>query len=327
MVDIGLPEVAWRELSPMEGERFDMLYALLLLPWMMGMFIDAGRHATGDVQSFLVLPHIIFYTSFFALAAILLYKLYRDKVILWQDSLFEGYWLSLIGMLLFALGSVADLFWHGLFGFRPVVDVLVQPAYLVLGAGALMIASGPLRFRMREGDMNSLFSLSAMVLSAAVTHAVLVFMTMYVHPVLVLFTEPVLVAVGLMMQAVMLAGVLLVVMQQLRLPLGMCTVVFGAAAVGVSLVLGRFVYVPAYVLAGLVTDGLYWRFDVAFDEPVRLRLFLFASMTVLAALFMDTVYLLYGMPWPAHRWLGVILLSGLAGMGVSIVAVRPSEDV
>ena len=134
--------------QPIGGLAFDWLMILLSLIFIGGLYLDGWAHNHGKVdQSFFTVWHAFFYAGFALVAFILVATL----GIQWQrgyrgaSSLPVGYQLSLLGVIIFAMGGVGDLIWHELFGIEQDFDALLSPSHLALGLGLGLVVSGPLR--------------------------------------------------------------------------------------------------------------------------------------------------------------------------------------
>lgn len=88
-------------------------------------------------------------------------------------SIPRGYGVALVGAGLFAVGGLADMVWHRLFGIEVAIDALVSPTHLLLGAGGLLILSTVLRAQGVLSDQQGAWTWPAR-LSLVLTLAVLV---------------------------------------------------------------------------------------------------------------------------------------------------------
>jgi hypothetical protein len=102
--------------------------ALLAAVFVGGLFLDGWAHTHGKVdQSFFTPWHAVFYAGYAATASALVASILRNRAqgYHWRLSVPEGYELSLLGALIFAVGGVTDLIWHTLFGIEAGVEALL----------------------------------------------------------------------------------------------------------------------------------------------------------------------------------------------------------
>jgi hypothetical protein len=119
--------------------------ALLGLWLVSAVFADGWAHLNvPSLESFFTPWHGALYSGLTAFAA-------WTAVVVWRGRRGSGSWLgavpvgyrgAVIGVALFAVGGVADLVWHQIFGVESGIDALVSPSHLVLLAGgSLMVAT------------------------------------------------------------------------------------------------------------------------------------------------------------------------------------------
>ncbi len=132
---------------PRRSIRFDCAYATLSFWLIGGIYLDGWAHNHHRVESFVTPWHGILYSGFFALLASLLFAVVRARRVgyTWRRSLPKGYVPSLVGGFIFLGGGVFDLIWHQLFGIEADVEALLSPSHLILGFGAFLLLTGPLR--------------------------------------------------------------------------------------------------------------------------------------------------------------------------------------
>lgn len=102
----------------------------------------------------------------------------------WRASLPAGYSLSLLGVIAFAAGGVADMVWHALLGIEAGVEALVSPTHLLLVFGAALIYTGPIRsaWRRPAGGERRWLTQLPMVVCFGLLLSLLTFFTIYAHP-------------------------------------------------------------------------------------------------------------------------------------------------
>lgn len=118
-----------------------------------GLYVDLWAHAHGRVdQSFFTPWHGLLYGGYALGAAFLTLVAFRNRRrgLPLRRVLPEGYGLSLAGAALFTVAGVGDMLWHMAFGIELEVDALFSPTHLLLAAGGVLIAGGPLRAALRR---------------------------------------------------------------------------------------------------------------------------------------------------------------------------------
>ena len=146
----------------------------------------------------------------------------------------KEYLLSFVGVLVFGVGGVFDLFWHEIFGFEAGVDALVSPSHLVLLVGGMLFISGPLRSFLSqgrsEGSWSELFPPIASALQLFTIGTLFTLYTnvwtqldRYVVPEVILDSQRPIHAytvAGVLIPAALMVGTLLFLRQRMVLPFG-----------------------------------------------------------------------------------------------------------
>ena len=170
------------------GLAFDWIMVGLSTLFIGGLYLDGWAHNHGRVdQSFFTVWHAFFYAGFglvsLCLTGTLLFN--RRQGYAWRTALPAGYSLSLLGVIIFALGGVVDLVWHELFGIEEDFDALLSPSHLALGLGLALIVSGPLRAAwQRTGVKPTWQALTPALLSLTCLTCALTFFMMFSHPLM-----------------------------------------------------------------------------------------------------------------------------------------------
>lgn len=248
-----------------------------------------------------------------------------------RQALPAGYGLSLVGVLLFAVGGVLDLGWHLVFGVEAEFAALMSPTHLLLiGAGALVV-TGPLRAAWRRPIPDAGWPA---VLSAAMLLATLMFWAQFDQPVidpwataattrLPVFAAQELGVLGLLLSAVLTAGVVLPLVLRFRLPVGSLTVLSGATAALTSAMDHLDPVVLAFAAGGVIGDGLLGWLRPGRDRVAALRVFAAGLPLATYALYFGYLHTTSHIVWPAHVWLGSIALTAIAGLLVSLLVLPP----
>jgi Tol biopolymer transport system component len=182
--------------NPPTSQGFEWLMALLAVLLIGGLNLDIWAHSHGRVdQSFFTPWHAVLYGAM-AINGIALGIVMARNVLQrgypWRRALPEGYGLSLVGVIAFAIGGGLDLWWHTVFGIEASTEALLSPTHLILATSAALILTGPLRsaaLRVGPDAQPGWSKLGPMVLSVAAVFTLLGFFTQYAHPLYTLFGE------------------------------------------------------------------------------------------------------------------------------------------
>src|SRR5260221_1511315 len=173
------------------GLRFDWLMSAGGAMFLGGLFVDGWAHQHGRTDNTFFTPwHAIFYFGFLIVSAVLFagIAINRRRGYSFHQSIPGGYVLSLVGTIIFAVGGVADMIWHILFGVEASTEALLSPTHLLLAFGITLVVGGPLRAAWHRADRaegNWLLRLLTAIpplLSLAFTWSLLTFMTQFIHP-------------------------------------------------------------------------------------------------------------------------------------------------
>jgi len=143
---------------PTSSIAFDWTMGVLSALLVCGVLQDGWAHAHGKVdQSFLTPWHAILYSSMALNGIVLGVVAVRNRMrgFSVRMALPYGYWVALIGVVLFALGGLFDLAWHSLFGIETDINALLSPSHLVLAFSATLVFTGPLRSVAFRYDRNT----------------------------------------------------------------------------------------------------------------------------------------------------------------------------
>lgn len=332
-----------KKVQAIGGIWFDWVMGILSIVFVGGLYLDGWAHAHGLVDKTFFTPwHAVLYTGFLANAVVLLTTLIinHTRGYAWQRAMPTGYELSLLGAPLFLIAGVGDLIWHTLFGFELGIETLLSPTHLLLAFSGILITSGPLRAAWRRSDAESTHgwvTLLPMLLSLAATFSVFTFFTEFAHPFTRTWTATntlnnaykSLGVAGILLQAGLLIGFILLALRRWRLPPGALTLIFTLNATLMSVLSDQYRLIPAVLLAGLVADFLLWRLKPSAERPAAVHLFAFAVPTILYLFYFLTLMLTSGITWRIHLWLGSTVMAGIVGLVLSYVLVppmRPAEQ-
>ena len=331
--------------APAGNLRFDWLMALISCAIVFGLYIDGWAHNHGQVDDSFFTPwHALLYGAVGISGLVLIVNHFRNvgQGYGWSKALPAGYALSLIGFFAFGAGGLVDMLWHEAFGFEENVEALLSPTHLFLALTGLLIMTGPIRAIWGRKTDNSWASLGPAILCFTCITSVFTFFNAYA-PIggdMILLTGPrpnphrlhdVVGIVPFVIQSNILLGVVLFMTRRWRLPFGTITLLFVLNSllmtwyrVGES---GEFIFALNAAAVGLLGDILYSRYG--FADSNRLRFFAaFTSFAYsLGAMFVvhilgSTVWGGGGLWWQIHMWLGVPVLAGAFGYGLSLL-IRP----
>jgi hypothetical protein len=322
--------------------RLDWIIAVLSAWFIGGAFVDGWAHTRGKVDATFFTPwHAVFYTGFLAVAGALSGALvyHRARRGTWQDALPPGYHLSLLGAAVFACGGVGDMLWHTVFGIEKDVEALVSPTHILLACGAWLMVGGPFRaaWQRQAPTVASWHGCLPLLLSLTWMLSACTFMTQIAHPIVYLWgggTDPgahgwlrqALGVVGMLWDTGLLLGSVLLTMRRWTLPAGALTLVVGLNAVAMGFLHSRdypFLPVVARIVAALGADVVYAWLQPAVQRPGAWRLFAAMVPALLTTLHFGALGLTVGVWWSVHLWAGTIVLTGLAGLLVSLLLVPP----
>ena len=324
---------------------FDWIMVLLSLWIVLGAHVDAWAHINfPQLETFFTPWHALLYSGLAAMALFIGGTAVRNHGAgySWERSLPDGYWLSLVGVVVFGASGVGDLIWHAIFGIEANLDALISPTHLLLATGAALIVSGPMRAtRSRTGGR--WMDQAPMVLSLTMVIALLAYMTQFAHPFgfvwaissarpmsgLDPFPAQAVGLLGVMLQAAIWMGPILLTVRRRTLPVGSLTLVFGLTAVLMAftrakvLVTGPYLLIGVAILAGASADLLYGLLRPAQDRPAAFRAFAFVVPIVLYTLYFVALVVTRDVWWSVHLINGTILLAGFVGLLLSYL-VLPS---
>jgi Tol biopolymer transport system component len=130
-------------------------------------------------------------------------------------------------------------------------------------------------------------------------------------------------AAGIIVQAALLMGILLLGLRGNTLPVGSLTLIMTLNAALMSVVQDQYRLIPAAILAGLLGDLTLWRVRPSLERPASVRLFAFAVPVIFYSWYMLTLLLTGGIGWSIHLWLGTIVVAGIVGVLLSYLVLPP----
>ena len=328
------------------GLQFDWLLAILSGVFVGGLYLDGWAHNHGKVdQSFFTPWHGFFYGAFVALALALIAGAYLNHArgLNWRQAIPNGYQLSAVGILIFAMGGIGDLVWHGLFGIEEDFEALLSPTHLTLGLGLALIVTGPLRAAWRRtSDAAGWRELGPALLSLACLISALTFFMMFAHPITStlagashrIFRTDAGQAAGVfgsILMTALLLGPVLVAIGRWRLPIGGIGAVWAVNTVAMTFLDYSHTYMlwmaGAMILAGFVADWLLTRLRLSMGRAGAVHIFAFAAPVLLYGAYFGVLMATEGTRWSVHLWTGTIVLVGIGGWLLSFVRELPSHPI
>ncbi|HET6780962.1 MAG TPA: hypothetical protein VFH67_02580 [bacterium] len=331
-----------------------------------GVYLDGWAHIhRGQIETFFTPWHAALYSGFAAVAAILIGATWRNRSqgLTGTRAIPAGYEQSLLGVLLFTVGGMADMLWHVIFGIELDLEALLSPTHLLLATGGVLIVSGPFRAAwLDSGDPErSLRGYFPILLSMTLLLAVLGFMSQYMHPFgttwaagtrghewlgevgqarvsgftiesyFTFFSQMATIG-GIILQTAIFMGLVLLAIRRWRLPAGSLSLMVTASITMMVLMRHRFIapgplpMIGVAALAGVAADVLLVRLRPSPERPAAVRWFAFTVPVLLYATYFAALALTTGTWWSVHLWTGAIVLAGLVGLLMSFMVVPLSNS-
>lgn len=322
----------------------DDLAAALLGTWVAGgLFLDGWAHVNQPgLETFFSPWHGVFYSGFMVATVVMARVVAR-----YQQGRFDpgrvpaGYGLGLVGVGLFVAGGVADATWHILFGVETGLAALLSPSHLLLLSGGLLMLTSPVRSAWSSPDLparSSPVALLPALWATALITAVVLFFFQYLSafvsraPAMAEAAGPagllttIAGVASVLVTNLILLGPLLLLARRWRLPFGSVTLVATVGALSVTALreftLGALV--PAMLAGGLATDLLVARLRPRPDRPGAFRAAAILAPLLLWGAWLAAYALAYGIVWPPELWAGVLGMTMLSGLGLSVLVLPPA---
>jgi hypothetical protein len=325
--------------------------ALLAALLVGGILSDAWAHVHRgrDLEGFFTPWHGALYAGFAGSAAWTFWLAYRrrsEHPRWWRDGWPAGYRISALGVLLFAVGGLADMAWHTRFGVELGITAAFSPSHLLIGVAGALLVTGPLRSwwsagapagRRAVAGVGSL-ALALMVATPLLTHSVSLATaaaTVPYDPAVVqgLPRVAAVAAVDAYVITTLLLVLPLLLVHRRRATPGTGAALVGGVALFVLVMFGFPAPQTAAALAALAgavaaDAALAWLDAVRGpDAPLRLPLAggLFAAAVWAGHL--TGLHLADGIRWPAEMWTGTIVLTAVTGALLGTLAARPTAEL
>lgn len=309
--------------------------------WMVvGLFLDGLAHDDGRPESFFTPWHGVLYSGFAAAVAVAAVVSLRRRVPgrSLVATLPPGHGLTLIGLLGFGIGGLADLVWHETFGIEVGAEALLSPSHLLLLVSGLVALSAPMRDVWRSNSTAEptfgelLPAILTLALMTAVSGFFLAYLSPFVNDAAGQAFDPRVIPhehpssdprelrqlIGLssiLTTTVVLATVMEVVLARWeRPPVGTLTVLL-TGSVAPLVALDEFDEAALVLVAagaGLAADWLVHRHGRTAAAPTAIAI-------LWAGYFLTYQLLEEGVAWPAELIGGAVVLSVLIAFGLGLI--------
>ena len=334
---------------PADNIRLDWLMALICCAIVFGLYIDGWAHNHGQVDDSFFTPwHALLYSAVGLSGLVLIVNHFRNvsKGYRWSKALPAGYSLSLIGFFAFGAGGLVDMLWHETFGFEEGIEALISPSHLFLAVTGLLIMTGPIRALWRRESDGSWGALAPAILCFICITSVFTFFNAYA-PIggdMIILTgarpadhnlHDIAGIIPFVIQSNILLGAALFMARRWTLPFGALTLLFVVNSllmtwyrVGES---GEFIFAISAALVGLLADYLLGGSQPIETSRLRLAAVLIPFAYSLGAILVihilgNSVWGTGGLWWLIHMWLGIPVLAGAFGYGLSMLLRQPATS-
>jgi len=314
-----------------------------------GFFLDAWAHGHVPVETFFTPYHAVFYSGMLAGAISVAVFALRNRArgYGWRDSIPAAYRLPLLGIPIFVVAGIGDMFWHLILGIEEGVDALLSPTHQALGLGIFFVASGPVRSVLSDRTSTTFARQLPLVLGLGTWLILVHFGTAYafdpaaghsnapppispfgMHYFTALSIGYYKISLGVLVvifQSIVMAGFALWAVAKLRLRFGLMTLFYVIGNVPPAAAFTNFTPLLAVtllqaVVAGLVADVLIARFDPQPDRPGAFRGFALAVPMAYIGVYIIATAAFDGLWWDWNEALGAWLWAGLCGFSLSLIA-------
>ncbi|HEX2421244.1 MAG TPA: hypothetical protein VHL55_06570, partial [Acidimicrobiia bacterium] len=245
-----------------------------------------------------------------------------------------GYRLGLSGLVIFAVGGVGDLLWHQLLGIETSIDALISPTHLILLVGAMLIITSPFRSAWHRPTPRSspwpwvAPALISLALVAVLAQFFFLYASGWGDVAFQTQWRPgddfgvALGMVSLVVSTLIFMGLGLLLLRRWDPPWGAFTLLTGALGLSMSAVHGfeRPGDVLAALFGGIVMDWLAHQLRPDPSRPTMTRAFGFLAPLSVWSAFVAYLAIVGDLRWPVVLWLGAVVMMGLWGLGLSVLA-------
>src|SRR5216683_1497196 len=286
------------------SSRFTWAFVVLCVWLMAGAYLDSWHHhnLARPETNFLNPYHYVLYSGMAAIGIFLGLNVIRNyrRYGSWDELLPDGYGVSLLGTVLFAVGGG-------------------------------LIVSGPLRAATRRGGK---WATWPAIISGALTLSMLTFFLQFDQPFIdrwaagtvadprgPMWMEEELGMIGLILYAAIVAGLLVILLRRFELPIGTVTVILTINALLVSPVANHVELVIVALLAGVAGDLLLYVLRPSPARPYAFHAFMFGVPALLTVAYLVVLGATTGVWWEPTVWSGAVPVTGVVGWLVSFIAL------
>ena len=341
-MDITLQPARLMDPSPSQGggllaartsRAFEWTFIALTTWLMSGAYLDAWAHRHFTFETFFTPWHAVLYSGMFSVLIFLAINTLRQQA---QgrpltQALPDGYGLSLIGCMAFAISGTIDMFWHLRFGIEKNLAALVSPPHLLLMTSLALIVAGPLRAAWRRPVRVAPWTA---IVSASMLLSMFTFFDQFDQPLVNVWPSARVAAdvvpylqqlgiLGIMVQSALLTGTVLYLLSRFQLPFGSIAVLAGMNGIFLGVLQTQFELIPVAIVGGLAADLVVLWLKPGLERVTALRVGAFIGPVGVSSLYLLVVMVTLGMSWPITLWLGAIFVSGAIGLLLSYLLVRP----
>lgn len=307
-----------------------------------GLFIDGFAHNHGAVETFFTPWHGILYSGYLACAVWIFMMIRANKINTgaagWIEAIPVGYKLGAVGVILFFVGGLGDMYWHTVFGIEKNIEALLSPTHLLLLAGALMILTSPYRAisHIEKGEAPTFRQLLPALTSIGLTFTVFAFFLMYAWS----FRQSLWMAreedaisravVDFLLTTMLLVTPLMFVLRKWKLPFGTVTYFFVFESIFLAVLDGFAHYgsIVILLISGVIGDMLFRAIKERDVADWSYKAVFFVIPVLIWGMYFANQKLNHNLDWSPELWGGTIFLCALCSLGLSILAapLAPSKN-
>jgi hypothetical protein len=310
------------------GRSVDVATAVFSTWVIVGLFVDGWAHNAGKPETFWTPWHAVLYSGFLAGMAWFALDLQRDRR---SGTLVRPDPLVIAGFGLFAVGGLADMAWHTIFGIEQDVAALLSPSHLLLMVAGLLLVTSPVRSVLGRPDVTSTWrDFAPTAVGLTLTVAVVAFFTQYASALHAAFpeefaarssdAEQIVGLVSVLLTTALLVGALVwTTARWPSPPPGTFTLVFGGTAL---LMAGLDAFDQLVLVLPVAAGGALADVLVARRYPVRLVAV--AVPVAMWSAWFAVYHAVWGLGWEAELTGGTVVFAALTGYGSSLLVTRPA---
>src|SRR5216683_1972814 len=281
------------------SSRFTWAFVVLCVWLMAGAYLDSWHHhnLARPETNFFNPYHYVLYSGMAAIGIFLGLNVIRNyrRYGTWDELLPDGYGVSLLGTVLFAVGGGFDFLWHSRFGFEVSMGLLFSPPHLFPMLTFFLQFDQPFIDRWAAGTV--------------------------ADPRGPMWMEEELGMIGLILYAAIVAGLLVILLRRFELPIGTVTVILTINALLVSPVANHVELVIVALLAGVAGDLLLYVLRPSPARPYAFHAFMFGVPALLTVAYLVVLGATTGVWWEPTVWSGAVPVTGVVGWLVSFIAL------